>query len=95
VSIHHRLEDEELSDTSIPGRCDAGECPGCATSRGSAQRHAGKLAPKKYGDKVVNEHTGKDGAPLLPPAPPMTKAECAQYIAEILEEASKGVKPNG
>ncbi len=23
-----------------------------------------KLAPKKYGDKVQNEHTGKDGAPI-------------------------------
>ncbi len=23
-----------------------------------------KLAPKKYGDKVTNEHTGKDGTPL-------------------------------
>jgi hypothetical protein len=25
---------------------------------------ASKLAPKKYGDKVVQEHTGVDGAPL-------------------------------
>lgn len=25
---------------------------------------AAKMAPKKYGDKVVNEHTGTDGAPI-------------------------------
>lgn len=25
---------------------------------------AGKLRPKKYGDRIVNEHTGKDGGPI-------------------------------
>lgn len=25
---------------------------------------ASKLAPKKYGDKIVNEHTGKDGGAI-------------------------------
>ena len=25
---------------------------------------AGKLAPKKYGDRTVNEHTGPDGGPI-------------------------------
>lgn len=25
---------------------------------------AAKMAPKKYGDKVMNEHTGTDGAPI-------------------------------
>lgn len=25
---------------------------------------AGKMAPKKYGEKVVNEHTGTDGEPI-------------------------------
>lgn len=28
--------------------------------------HASKLAPRDYGDKVTNEHTGKDGAALFP-----------------------------
>ena len=27
---------------------------------------ASKLAPKKYGDKDTQEHTGKDGVPLAP-----------------------------
>ena len=27
-------------------------------------RMAGKLKPKKYGDKLVQEHTGSDGAPI-------------------------------
>lgn len=26
--------------------------------------YAAKLAPKKYGEKVTNEHTGTDGAPI-------------------------------
>ncbi len=26
--------------------------------------YAGKVAPKKYGDKVTNEHTGPDGGPV-------------------------------
>lgn len=25
---------------------------------------AGKMAPKKYGDRLVNEHVGKDGGPI-------------------------------
>ena len=28
--------------------------------------YASKLAPKKYGDKTSHEHTGKDGADLIP-----------------------------
>jgi len=28
--------------------------------------HAGKLLPKVYGDKIQQEHTGADGAPLMP-----------------------------
>lgn len=27
-------------------------------------KRAGQLDPKKYGDKVLNEHTGTDGAPI-------------------------------
>jgi hypothetical protein len=27
--------------------------------------YASKLAPKKYGDKVTNEHTGADGGPMV------------------------------
>jgi hypothetical protein len=26
---------------------------------------ASKLAPKKYGDKITNEHTGPDGGPMV------------------------------
>lgn len=28
--------------------------------------HAGKIRPSKYGDKTQHEHSGKDGAPLVP-----------------------------
>jgi hypothetical protein len=31
---------------------------------GAYQWRASKLAPKKYGDKITQEHTGADGAPL-------------------------------
>lgn len=33
---------------------------------------AGKRKPKVYGDKVVNEHTGKDGKDLPAPVTPVT-----------------------
>lgn len=37
--------------------------------------HLSKLLPKKYGDKIQNELTGKDGAPLVPFVINITKAE--------------------
>lgn len=46
-----------------------------------------KRAPKKYGDRVTNEHTGKDGADLIPP--PLSEFELARRIAFLL---NKGVQ---
>jgi hypothetical protein len=55
------------------------------------QWRAGKLAPKKYGDKIVNEHTGADGGPIqteatVIDAASMTSEERATMRA-ILEAA--------
>lgn len=47
--------------------------------------YASKLSPKKYGDKVVQEHTGPDGGPMTISAP-MTPAEVAAAIARMLDE---------
>lgn len=49
---------------------------------------AGKLQPKKYGEKVVSEITGKDGAPLMPEEPKSDR-ELARQIALLL---AKGMK---
>ena len=43
---------------------------------------AGKLRPKKYGDRT--EITGKDGAPLIPP--PLDDRELARRVAFLLEQ---------
>lgn len=48
---------------------------------------AGKLKPKVYGDKVVNEHSGPDGTPIETVA--LTPAEVAQRSAFLL---AKGLK---
>jgi hypothetical protein len=46
-----------------------------------------KRAPKKYGDRVTNEHTGKDGEPLIPP--PLSDFEVARRLVFLL---NKGVQ---
>ncbi len=46
---------------------------------------AGKLRPKKYGDKVAVEATGKDGAPLIPER---NDRDAARAVALIL---AKGI----
>jgi hypothetical protein len=46
-----------------------------------------KLAPKKYGERVTNEHTGKDGRPIEHKH--MTDLELARRIAFILTRADK------
>ena len=45
---------------------------------------AGKLAPKKYGDKSTTEVTGADGAPLMPEH---SNRDIARAIADILRQA--------
>lgn len=47
-----------------------------------------KLAPKKYGDKLVNEHTGKDGEPIA-------IVDAGQRAAFMLEKAARQIKKVG
>jgi hypothetical protein len=46
-----------------------------------------KLAPKKYGDRISAEHTGRDGGPIEHKH--MTDLELARRIAFILTRADK------
>jgi hypothetical protein len=56
---------------------------------------AGKLAPKKYGEKVTQEHTGADGGPIEV-AKPLCPAEVATALAALLNENEKlcGLEPD-
>lgn len=62
------------------------------------QWHAARLAPKKYGDRMINEHTGADGGPMehrtVPPvdAPPQeTREEWLARKAKEQADRSKDV----
>lgn len=51
---------------------------------------ASKLAPKKYGDKVTTELTGKDGGPIQ--TKDMTPLDQARLIAFALRKAERSLK---
>jgi hypothetical protein len=50
------------------------------------QWRAAKLAPKKYGEKVTQEHTGADGGPIEVAPPSLCREEIAEHIAGLLTE---------
>lgn len=50
---------------------------------------ASKLKPKKYGDKIVTEHTGPGGAPLTPMMAIVTPGDAALAYQEALRRASE------
>lgn len=65
------IADDSSQDTTTIGEEDAGiettnhEVIQRAKLRVDTRKWLmGKLSPKKYGDKVQNEHTGKDGGPI-------------------------------
>jgi hypothetical protein len=43
-----------------------------------------KMAPKKYGDKIMQEHSGPDGGPI-----PINDTELARKLAFLLTKADK------
>ena len=49
--------------------------------------HAGKLAPKKYGDKTVQEHVGKDDGPIQ--LENVTDRDRAAAMMRLLAETKK------
>ena len=69
----------------------------CERFKWDAKRfHIGRLNPKKYGDKVVNEHTGADGGPvMLQPVAPMVHPQVAAGIKALLADAESaaGIVP--
>lgn len=62
-----REDRADLLAEEIVQICDEEEDPQKARVRMDARKWvAAKWNPKRYSDKVVNEHTGADGAPLVP-----------------------------
>jgi hypothetical protein len=51
------------------------------------QWRAAKLAPRKYGDKITTELTGKDGGPIE--TADLTPREIAQRAAFLLAKGAK------
>jgi hypothetical protein len=73
-----RIADQELDANRARVRIDARKWA------------AGKLKPKKYGDKVVNEHSGPDGAPIETVA--LSPTEAARKAAFMLAKGLKDAK---
>lgn len=63
-----RIADEGLNDTYVDAqgntRTDTDVIARSKLRVDARKWLAGKMAPKKYGDKVENIHTGKDGGPI-------------------------------
>jgi hypothetical protein len=59
----------------------------------SKQWRAGKLAPKKYGDKSAVEVSGKDGGPIE--TKELSNLEMARRIGFLLEKGKREVKGDG
>jgi hypothetical protein len=47
-----------------------------------------KLAPRKYGDRLVSEHVGADGGPVVlqAAAAPMSRPEVVSYVRTLLDK---------
>ncbi len=59
--------------------------------------HIAKLHPKKYGDKVITEHTGADGGAIaLQAVAPMVHPQVAAGVRALLTQAetAAGLPPN-
>lgn len=56
------------------------------------QWRASKLAPKKYGIKVAQEHSGPDGSPIRTQAEPIDDVEIARRIAFLLAKGHQAMK---
>jgi hypothetical protein len=80
-----REEQAETFADAVVHIADTESDAGIARVRIDARKWAaGKLAPKKYGDKNTTELTGADGAPLM--AEPSNR-DIARAIADILRTA--------
>jgi hypothetical protein len=88
-----RDDQAEVHADAITFIADTEEDPNKARIRIDARKWAaGKMKPKKYGDKITNEHVGKDDTPLFDPD--KEKHELARWIALMLttggKDATKG-----
>lgn len=88
-----REEQAEAFADEIPHIADVEEDANKARIRIDARKWAaGKLKPKKYGERSTTEHVGKDDTPLFDPD--KEKHELARWIALMLttggKDATKG-----
>jgi len=83
------LADEALADATEPMRAEDVQA---ARLQFDARRwYVGKIAPKRWGDKVVNEHTGVDGGAIQLQATPtmMVPKEVAAGIKALLTKSEQ------
>jgi Bacteriophage Sf6, terminase small subunit-like len=82
---------DELAEDALSDASNATPVTAAAERlRFDARRwYLSKLSPKKWGDKVVNEHTGAAGGPVIlqAAAPPMVPHEVAAGIRALLSKA--------
>ena len=57
---------------------------------GAYQWRAAKLAPKKYGDRILNEHTGADGGPIRTETTVDLSRLSDKALAELEAAATEG-----
>lgn len=55
---------DEPPALTASGSVDSGDVANRRLRMDARRWLAGKMAPKRYGDKVLNEHTGQDGNPI-------------------------------
>jgi hypothetical protein len=83
------LADEALADATAP--MGEKEVQAARLQFDARRWYLGKISPKRWGDKVVNEHTGADGGPIaLQPMPTMmVPKEIAAGIKALLAKSEE------
>jgi hypothetical protein len=83
------LADEALADATAQMRSEDVQAARLAFD--ARRWYAGKIAPKRWGDKVVNEHTGADGGPVQLQAMPtrLVPTQVAAGIKALLTKAEE------
>lgn len=85
-----RLQSEFLDDL-VQDTADESTPETAAADRvkiAAYQWRASKLAPKKYGDRVLNEHSGPDGGPIE--TKDVTDLDRAKALAALLAKVKAG-----
>lgn len=89
------LMDDKILD--VADKCTAETAQADRVKIAAYQWRAAKLAPKKYGERIVAEHMGKDGGPIqsetteitMKLAPPRTEDEDRSYRDNVVPFETK------